>query len=63
MGMLGCDQVEEDFQALFRRERTAMLAVRLLRLGKGMKYAEYLFHRSNISCRRRAARNYFGCLA
>jgi hypothetical protein len=57
--MLGGDQVEKDFQALFGREGTVILAIRLLGLGKGMKYADCLFHPSSISCRRRDARIYW----
>jgi hypothetical protein len=63
MGMLGCDQVKQNFQALFRRERTVILAIRLPGLGKGMKYVGCLFHPSSLSRRRRDARNYFGGFA
>jgi len=61
--MLGCDQSEKDFQALFRGERTVILPIRLLGLGKGVKYAADLFHPASISCCQRDARNYFGLRA
>jgi hypothetical protein len=59
MGMFGCHQVEKDFQALFRRERTAILAIRLLGLGKGVKYAADLFHQASVSYCGRDARSFF----
>jgi len=58
MGMLGCDQVKKNFQALFRRQRAVILALRLLGLGKGVKYAGCLFHAASIPRRRRNARHY-----
>jgi hypothetical protein len=62
MGMLGCDQLKNNFQAPFRRERAVILPIRLLGLGKGVKYADYLFHQESVSCRQRDARNCFGII-
>jgi len=47
--LLGLDQIEKDFQALFRRERTVVFAIRLVGFGKGVKYAGCFFHTASIS--------------
>jgi len=49
IGLLGLDQIEKDFQALFRRERTVVFAICLVGFGKGVKYAGCLFHPASIS--------------
>jgi hypothetical protein len=49
IGLLGFDQIEKDFQALFRRERTVVFAVRLVGFGEGVKYAGCLFHPASVS--------------
>jgi hypothetical protein len=43
------DEVKENFQALFRREPTIILRLRLVGFGEGVKYAGRLFHPLNIS--------------
>ena len=60
MGMSGCDQLKKNFQAPFRRERAVILPIRLFGLGKGVKYADYLFHASSISRCVRDARSFCG---
>ena len=58
MGMLDCNKVKKNFQPLLRRERTIKFAIRLLRLGKGVKFARDLFHPASIPFRQRHARKF-----
>jgi hypothetical protein len=59
MAVGGCDHVEKNLQALFRGERSVILAIRLLGFRKGVKHLDYLFHPPSITASRGDARNYF----